>query len=331
MTLPQFSVAVPVHNGASFLREALDSALAQTYPPVEIVISDNASTDDTPRICAEFASRIPYIRYSRSDKPLTIGQSWNRACRMASGEWVKLLAHDDLLRPNYLERIAQELTNLPTEWADSLALIGTGEQWLFWDGTYYSAPQGSPGCGTIRFDAPAYVRSWARGTPAVPLHATATIRRSVFDSNGFAEWNWTSNGDVFFYLRLCCHHNYLYMPDELAVCRVQQQSVTATLAKGARPVRDNRTFITDFLSSEGDFLKLDPLSRFRVLLKPCAMAATQIAVDGALRGRARVALDSASAVAGWQLPFLLPLFIRSWRRESRRLRRSGLTAEVFFQ
>jgi len=331
MAPPRFSIAVPVRNGASFLREALDSALAQTYPAMEIVISDNASTDATPQICAEFTSQFPQIRYSRSDALLPVGQNWNRVCRMASGDWVRLLAHDDLLRSDYLERVAQELANLPGEWAGSLALIGTGEQWLFPDGTYHSPPRLPTGSAAIRFDAPAYVRLWARSTPAVPLHATAIIRRSVFDSQGFAEWNWTSNGDVFFYLQLCCHYNYLYIPDELAVNRIQQQSVTATLAKGARPVQENRRFINEFLRSEGDVLRLDPLVRLRLLLKPCAMAATQIAVNGVLRGRGRVAWNSASAVAAWQLPFLPALLIRSLRRENRRLRRSGLPAEVFYQ
>src|ERR1039458_8811432 len=215
MALPQFSIAVPVRNGASFLREALESALAQTYAPMEIVISDNASTDDTPLICSEYARRVPYIRYSRSEDLLPVADNWNRACRMASGEWVKLLAHDDLLEPNCLLRIAQELAHLPAEWADSLALVGTGEQWLFSDGARYGAPWVSPGSGALQFDAPTYVRSWARRTPTVPLPAmaTATIRRSVFDSGGFS--NKYYHCDTFLYLRLCCRHHYLYFQDQL--------------------------------------------------------------------------------------------------------------------
>jgi len=330
MALPQFSIALPVRNGASFLREALDSALAQTYAPMEIVISDNASTDDTPLICAEFAKRIPSIRYSRSDEPLALADNWNRACRMASGEWVRLLAHDDLLQPNCLERIVQELSRLPTAWAGSLALIGTGEQWLFWNGTHYSAPRVPPGSGTLRFDAPAYVQSWARRTPAAPLPgATATIRRSVFDSSGFpSEY---LHCDTFFYLRLCCRHHYLYVPDQLVVNRIQPQSVTASFAKGAREVDEYKAFINWFLSFEGDRLNLGMVSRLRLQLKPCAAAATQIAMNGFLRGRIGLASEAASAVPGWQLPFLPPLVIRAWRRERARLRRSGLPAEVFFQ
>jgi len=249
---------------------------------------------------------------------------------MASGEWVKLLAHDDLLRPNCLERIAQELANLPTEWVDSLALIGTGEEWLFPNGTLYSAPRISPDSSALRFDTPTYVRSWARRGSTVPLPGavTATIRRSVFNSSGF--YSEYYHLDTFFYLRLCCHHHYFYIPDQLVVNRIHQQSATATLVKGARPVRELRQFIEEFLSCEGDPLKLGPLSRFRLRLMPCAEAATLIAVKGVLRGRARLAWEAASAVAGWQLPFLLPLFFRSWLREGRRLRRSGLPADVFF-
>jgi glycosyltransferase involved in cell wall biosynthesis len=330
MPLPQFSIAVPVRNGASFLREALDSALAQTYAPIEIVISDNASTDDTPLICAEFINRSPCIRYSRSEELLPLGDNWNRACRMASGEWVKLLAHDDLLEQNCLLRIAQELTSLPTDWAGSLALVGTGEQWLFSEDILYSAPRVPPGSAALRFDAPTYVRSWARHDSNVPLPAmvTATIRRSVFDSTGFS--NRYYHCDTFFYLRLCCRHHYLYIPDQLAVTRIQPQSVTCTLAKGARPVLEHREFIRELLCSEAHMLNLGPFSRFRLRLKPCAVAATQIAVDGVLGGRIRPAWEAASAVAPWQLPFLPPLVVRAWRRERLRQRRSGLPSAIFF-
>lgn len=329
MALPQFSIAVPVRNGASFLREALESALAQTYAPMEIVISDNASTDDTPLICSEFARRIPYIRYSRSEELLPLADNWNRACRMASGDWVKLLAHDDLLLPNCLERIAQELIQLPVAWADSLALIGTGEQWLH--GSHYSAPSASLASGPVRFDAPSYVQSWARRTPTIPLPGavTTTILRRVFDSAGFS--NKYYHCDAFFYLQLCCRHHYLYISDQLVVNRIQPQSVTATIAKGARTVQEHREFIDEFLDSESEFLRLGLFSRFRLRLKPCAVAATQIAVNGLLRGRTHLAWEAASAVAPWQLPFLIPLVIRAWRRARLRVQRSGLPAEVLFQ
>ena len=59
--LPQVSILVPSYNGAVFLREALDSILTQTYPNIEVILLDDASTDETHTIAAEYGSRITYI------------------------------------------------------------------------------------------------------------------------------------------------------------------------------------------------------------------------------------------------------------------------------
>jgi len=56
---------MPVYNGEKYIREALDSLLAQTFTDFELIISDNASTDGTQVICEEYAARDPRIRYVR--------------------------------------------------------------------------------------------------------------------------------------------------------------------------------------------------------------------------------------------------------------------------
>ena len=65
--MPRVSIGLPVYNGARYLRECLDSLVAQTYRDIEIVICDNASTDDTESICREFALSDARIRYYRND------------------------------------------------------------------------------------------------------------------------------------------------------------------------------------------------------------------------------------------------------------------------
>ena len=65
-TAPKVSIGLPVYNGADYLRTALESIVGQTFADIEITISDNASTDDTQRICEEFADRDSRIRYSRN-------------------------------------------------------------------------------------------------------------------------------------------------------------------------------------------------------------------------------------------------------------------------
>ena len=63
---PIISVVLPVYNGQNYIREAIESILAQTYANFELVISDNASTDETQVICEEYAKMDPRIRYFRS-------------------------------------------------------------------------------------------------------------------------------------------------------------------------------------------------------------------------------------------------------------------------
>lgn len=63
--VPQVSIGMPVYNGEPFIREALDSLLAQTFPDFELIISDNASTDGTEAICWEYAAKDKRIRYVR--------------------------------------------------------------------------------------------------------------------------------------------------------------------------------------------------------------------------------------------------------------------------
>lgn len=63
--VPTVSVGMPVYNGEQYIREALDSLLAQTFADFELIISDNASTDGTKAICLEYAGKDSRIRYVR--------------------------------------------------------------------------------------------------------------------------------------------------------------------------------------------------------------------------------------------------------------------------
>ena len=65
---PMVSSGLPVYNGQATLAASLDSLLAQTFRDFEVIICDNASTDDTPAIAGEYAWRDPRIRYHRSDQ-----------------------------------------------------------------------------------------------------------------------------------------------------------------------------------------------------------------------------------------------------------------------
>ncbi|HAF13536.1 MAG TPA: glycosyltransferase family 2 protein [Blastocatellia bacterium] len=107
------SIGVPVYNGARYLRSALDSLVAQDYADFEIIISDNASEDETEAICRDYAARDARIRYYRAER--NMGPVWNavRVYELARGEYFMLAAHDDLRHGQYLSRCVAELERNP--------------------------------------------------------------------------------------------------------------------------------------------------------------------------------------------------------------------------
>ena len=100
--MPQVSVIMNVRNGASFLREALDSVVAQTFHDWELIVWDDRSTDDSPRIISEYHD--PRIRYFLSPEDTPLGEARNNAIRQATGDWLAFLDQDDIWLPRKLQQ-----------------------------------------------------------------------------------------------------------------------------------------------------------------------------------------------------------------------------------
>lgn len=110
---PRLSVGVPVYNGETFLRQTLESILAQSFGEFELIVSDNASTDGTEAIAREFAGRDVRVRYHRNEKNLGLARNYNLLFSLASGEYFKWASADDLCLPGYLERCIAVLDREP--------------------------------------------------------------------------------------------------------------------------------------------------------------------------------------------------------------------------
>lgn len=107
------SIGVPTFNRAGSLRRALRSAVQQTHDRLEIVVSDNASTDATAEVCDEFAREDPRVRVIR--RPRNIGPiaNFNALVEACGGAFILLLSDDDWLAPDYVERCLAELRARP--------------------------------------------------------------------------------------------------------------------------------------------------------------------------------------------------------------------------
>ena len=101
---PKVSVGVPVFNGEEYLRRRLDSILGQTFTDYEIIISDNASTDMTNKICKEYLNKDKRIRYVRQNTNIGFPNNFNFLINEARGEYYIAAAHDDLWEPTFLEK-----------------------------------------------------------------------------------------------------------------------------------------------------------------------------------------------------------------------------------
>jgi glycosyltransferase involved in cell wall biosynthesis len=102
---PKVSVIVPIYNQADFIRETVESALAQDHPNIEVVLSDDGSTDGTSEILSEFAEREPdRVVVVSSERNTGIAGAFNRALDAHTGDYIAWLGGDDVMLPGKLSR-----------------------------------------------------------------------------------------------------------------------------------------------------------------------------------------------------------------------------------
>ncbi|MCQ2607426.1 MAG: glycosyltransferase [Bacteroidales bacterium] len=104
VSTPLVSIAVITYNSSKYVLETLESAKAQTYQNIELIISDDCSTDNTVQLCRDWVEqnkqRFARVQIVESEKNTGVSANCNRAEGACQGEWVKLIAGDDLLLSN---------------------------------------------------------------------------------------------------------------------------------------------------------------------------------------------------------------------------------------
>lgn len=156
---PLASIGIPVYEGEDYLGETLDSVLAQDYPHLEIVISDNASTDSTVDIIRERSRETDRVRLVEQHENVGAAENYNIVFREARGEYFAWNAHDDLSTPDFVSAAVSALESDP----DAAVAIGR-PFWVDSEGTKLRPIPIPPNLGD---PSPARrFRSAARGHPA---------------------------------------------------------------------------------------------------------------------------------------------------------------------
>lgn len=114
--MPKVSVIVPVYNSEQELRDCLDSLVEQTEKDIEIIVIDDASTDNSPEIEAEYQKKYPNVKVYRNERNLGQSETRNRGIELAEGDYIAFLDSDDYVNPGMYEELDVEVQFL-REWA----------------------------------------------------------------------------------------------------------------------------------------------------------------------------------------------------------------------
>jgi glycosyltransferase involved in cell wall biosynthesis len=185
---PEVSIVMPVYNGQQFLQESLDSIFCQTFADFELIVIDDGSSDRTPAILAACADTR--LRVARLDHAGIVA-ALNEGLRLARGEWIARIDHDDLMVRNRLERQLIYLRANPE-------LGGAGSYYHIIDAT--GALRGSK---EIPLRTPEELREFLeRGGRLIYPHPTMMFRKSVALSIGGYRSEYLKSEDVDFFLRM---------------------------------------------------------------------------------------------------------------------------------
>lgn len=124
------SVVIPVYNGEPYIAATIESVINQTQPPFEIIILDNASTDNTARVVDVFSSN-PLIKVFRNKTTIPPAEQWNKAVSLTNAPYFSVLSADDLLLPDHIMTAGQvisEFSEIVLFYCANITINEYGEQ-----------------------------------------------------------------------------------------------------------------------------------------------------------------------------------------------------------
>ena len=113
MILPHISIAIPVFNRAHLVGRTIESVLRQEFEDYDVLVVDDASSDETVEVVEEYCRRDHRVRLVVNEKNLGLTRNWNRCLELAVGPLVQLLLSDDLIDPDYLGCVSTVFERYP--------------------------------------------------------------------------------------------------------------------------------------------------------------------------------------------------------------------------
>ena len=229
MPLPLVSVCIPTYNYRHYLSDALDSALAQDFTDIEIVVVDNCSDDGTPELVEAYRRRDSRIVFHRNARNLGMTANFNRAMELARGKYIKFLCADDMLAKDCVSKMVAVLEAGP-----DVALVGCRRTVFDRDkhpiGTLGYAKQGFSRSGQ-RVIRDCYFKGNLIGEP------TAVLFRKADVVAGFDEHYYQAL-DMEMWFRLLEAGEFVFLADILCGVREHDARGTANNLRAGRITAD---------------------------------------------------------------------------------------------
>lgn len=213
MDTPRISVVIPSYNHSRFIGEAIRSVLDQTWQDLELIVVDDASSDDSAQVLA--GVRDPRFSFVVLPENLGAPAAMNEGVRRASGEFVAVMGSDDMMAPDRLERQLQPLVERPEVGAVFSLVASIDEQ-----GVPYPDQAATPAGGFAqpnrsRREHLAYM--FEHGNCL--CHPSSLVRRRCFEELGLFDERLAQLQDFDFWLRLLLHHEIHILQERLTFYR----------------------------------------------------------------------------------------------------------------
>ncbi len=233
--MPKISVCIPTRNRAAILRLCIDSVLAQTMTDWEMIISDNASSDNTPEVIASYHD--PRIRAIRHPENIGMGKNFNAVIQSATGDYVIMLMDDDVLLPEFLteqSKVLDEQTNVAFTCTDYEVIDAEGaiiRNIYFHNDSHriFTSSQSESGWS--------FISEYLLGHRAVGLPSSILFRRKLAVQCNFFDEHIGNPLDADLWLRLSRLGDFYYLDKKLLLMR-WHDNLSKKLTAGPTGYRD---------------------------------------------------------------------------------------------
>ncbi|HXI14005.1 MAG TPA: glycosyltransferase family 2 protein [Thermoanaerobaculia bacterium] len=227
---PFVSVLVPVYNRATLIGPCVESALAQSFGDLEVIIVDNASTDRTWSVCEELATRDRRVRIFRNETNVGPVRNIAVCLEKARGHLGKLLFSDDLIFPEFLSRSVPFLEDSDTGLVFTATRVGVLDGETRVDYAWSEEPEVVP---TERYLIKALLTNTLPVSPGCALFRTADLRKNLtpdIPSPTISDWLDHGGGpDLLFYLLTASQYKQVaHLVEPLSFFRAHPGSITTS-------------------------------------------------------------------------------------------------------